>query len=292
MAQTWLILALATTLFYGVSQVAQKKSMIVIPAFGVISLSIVVATPVSAVCLAPYFVNGEIWNYAPIVIALGIAAAALGQLGSYFYMEAMERGSVSMVGSVVASYPIMVIVVAVLFFPETATSVQISGVVLVTAAMIALSYMHGKGADSSSYLGRWFPLTIIAVVLYGLCSVFMKLALDEMPPLMFMGMYAFVIPPTVLGYYRYKGVRLKKILPTWSTSLIIGVIASEVAQLGFFTEVYSVDTGPASIVFPLVAASPVVVVVLAYQFLHERMSRNEKILVALVLVGIIMVSIV
>ena len=44
MVQTWLLLALSTTMLYGISQVAQKKSLVVIPAFGVISLSIVVAT--------------------------------------------------------------------------------------------------------------------------------------------------------------------------------------------------------------------------------------------------------
>src|SRR5512137_1768312 len=121
MAGAWLLLALSTTLLYGVSQVAQKKSMIVIPAFGVISLSIVVATPVSIICLVPYFASGQIVDYAPPVFILALASAVFGQFGNYFYMEAMERGSVSMVGSVVASYPIMVIVAAVLFLQETPT---------------------------------------------------------------------------------------------------------------------------------------------------------------------------
>jgi drug/metabolite transporter (DMT)-like permease len=279
-------------MLYGISQVAQKKSLVVIPAFGVVSLSIVVATPIAVACLAPYVASGEIMDFAPTVIALSIAAATFGQLGNYFYLEAVERGSVSIVGSVTASYPIMVIVVAVVFLSEAPTALQLSGVMVVTSAMIALSYMHGKGADSSTYIGKWFSLTIVAVVLYGLCSIFMKLSLDEMPPLLFMGMYSFVIPPTVLGYYRYKGVRLKKIFPTWSMSLIIGVIASEVAEIGFLCEIFAADTGPASIVFPLVAASPVVVVLLAYAFLKERLTRNETILVALVLTGIVLASIV
>ncbi len=292
MAGVWLVLALSTTVLYGISQVAQKRSMVVIPAFGVVSLSIVVGTPVSVICLIPYFTSGQILDYSALIVLYALAAAVLGQFGSYFYMEAMERGSVSLVGSVVASYPIMVIVVAILGLSETPSVVQISGVILVTSAMIILSYMHGRSADSSSYLGKWFPLTIAAVILYGFCSIFMKLALNEMPPLLFVGMYAFVIPPTVLGYYRYKGVRLKKILPTWSTSLVIGVIASEIAQIGFFTEVLSAYLGPASIVFPLVAASPVVVVILAYAFLKERLTQKETILVALVLVGIILASLV
>lgn len=292
MAEAWLLFALATTMLYGVSQVAQKQSLIVIPAFGVISISIVVATPISLVCLSPYVASGEILDFAPLVIVMALAAATFGQLGNYLYLEAVERGSVSVVGSVTASYPIMVIVVAILFLSETPTIIQVCGVVIVTSAMIALSYMHGKRADSSTYAGRWFSLTIGAVILYGFWSILTKLSLDTMPPLLFMGMYAFVIPPTVLGYYRYKGIRLKKIFPTWTLSLVIGVIASEIAEIGFFCEVLAVDQGPAAIVFPLVAASPVVVVVLAYAFLKERMTRNEMILVVLVLAGIILASIV
>ena len=156
--------------------------------------------------------------------------------------------------------------------------------------MIVLSFMHGRGLDSTTYIGKWFLLSIISVIFYGLWAIFTKLALGDMPALLFVGIYGFVIPPTALGYYRYKGVRLKKALPTWSVSFIIAIIASEIGNIGFFCEIYAADQGPASIVFPLVAASPVVVVLLAYGVLKERLTRKEVLLVALVIAGIVMAS--
>jgi uncharacterized membrane protein len=44
-------------------------------------------------------------------------------------------------------------------------------------------------------------------------------------------------------------------------------------------------------VFPLVSASPVVVVVLAYSFLRERLTRTEALLIGVVIAGIVMASI-
>jgi len=290
MEETWLLLALGAVLLYGVSQVATKQSLGTIPASGFISLSIVVATPICLVCLSPYIANGELFEVDPAVMVIALAAASFGQLGYYFYLEAAERGSISIVGSVTAAYPIMVIVVAIVFLSEAPTILQLAGVLLVTSSMIVLSYMHGKGLDSTTYFGKWFSMAIISVIFYGLWAIFTKLALGDMPALMFVGIYGFVIPPTVLGYFWYKGVRLKKALPTWSVPFIIGIIASEIGNLGFFCEVYAADQGPASIVFPLVAANPVVVVLLAYAFLKERLTRKEVIIVALVIAGIVMVS--
>ena len=290
MEETWLLLALIAVLLYGVSQVATKVSLATIPASAVISLSIVVATPICLACLAPYIATGELFETEPAVMVLALAAASFGQLGYYFYLEAAERGSISIVGSVTASYPIMVIVVAIVFLSEAPTILQLGGVMLVTSSMIILSFMHGRGLDSTTYMGKWFALCIAAVILYGLWAIFTKLALGDMPPLLFVGIYGFVIPPTALGYYMYKGIRLKKALPTWSVPLIIAIIANEISNLAFFCEIYSADQGPASIVFPLVAASPVVVVLLAYGFLKERLTKREVILVALVIIGIVMAS--
>jgi len=290
MEETWLLLAIIAILLYGVSQVALKVSLGVIPASAVISLSMVVSTPICIVCLAPYVVTGDLFDVDPVVMILALSAATFGQVGYYFYLEAAERGSISIVGSVTASYPIMVIIVAILFLSEAPSILQLGGVILVTSSMIVLSYMHGRGLDSTTYMGKWFSLSIISVIFYGLWAIFTKLALGDMPALLFVGIYGFVIPPTVLGYYWFKGMRMRKGMPTWSVSFIIAVMASEIGNIGFFCEIYAADQGPASIVFPLVAASPVIVVLLAYGFLKERLTRKEVILVALVIAGIVMAS--
>jgi drug/metabolite transporter (DMT)-like permease len=289
---TWLLLALGAVLLYGVSQVAQKVSLSDIPASAVVSLSILLATPISLVCLAPYLVTGEILDVEPLSMVLGLIAATFGQMGYYMYLEAAQRGPISIVGSVTAAYPIMVVAVAIGFLSEWPGSIQLAGALLVTGSIIALSYFHGGSSKSSGVTGRYFVLCIGSMLLYGFWGIFTKLTLDRIEPLLFLGIYVFVIPPTVLLYYRYKGIRLRQSIPSWSVPFIIAIIASEVGNIGFFLEVNAVADGPASIVFPLVAASPVVVVLLAYGFLKERLSKIEFALVAAVIAGIVLVSLV
>jgi len=291
MVQTWLFLAFGAVILYGLAQVAQKISLNSIPASGIVFLSLAVGMPVSVACLAPYIYSGAILDYGVVPLALCIVAGTFGQMGYYLYVEAAQRGPISVVGSITAAYPIMVVFVAVLFLSESPGVVQLSGALIVTCSIIALSYVHGGRTVVSSYSARCLSLCVLSLLLYGLWAIFTKLALGGIPALLFLGMYTFVIPPTVLVYNRYKGIRVGKSIPSWSVAFVIAIIASELGNMGFFLEIYAVDQGPASIVFPLVAASPVVVVLLAYMFLRERLSRAEIILVAAVLAGIVMVSV-
>ncbi len=290
MIETWLLLSLGAVLLYGTSQVAQKLSLAHIPASGVVTLSMLIATPISVICLMPYVVTGLLFEMRWAAFAIAVVAAICGQMGYYLYLEAAQRGPISIVGSVMAAYPMMVIVVALVLLSESPGGVQLSGVMLVTSSVILLSYLHGGNSKPSRFSGRYLSLSIAALVCYGLWAVFTKLVLGDVEPLLFLGIYTFVIPPTVLVYYRYKGIRFRRSVPSWSVPFIIAIIASEIGNIGFFLEVNAAALGPASVVFPLVAASPVVVVVLAYSFLKERLTRTEVLLVVAVIAGILMAS--
>ncbi|HJX04949.1 MAG TPA: DMT family transporter [Thermoplasmata archaeon] len=290
MSEVWLPLALIAVCLYGTSQVAQKFALNEVPAPSMVTLSLIIAIPIYTICLLPYLVSGEILEVNWQTMLFALAAAAFGQIGYYTYLEAAERGPISLVGSVTASYPMMVVVVAILFLSEAPTIVQLFGVFLVTASMVVLTYIHGGRGAASRLSGGYFMLCIVTLLLWGFWAIFTKVSLDDMPALLFLGLYAIVIGPITLAYYNYKGLRMRDVVPSWSVALIIAIIASEVANLAFFCEITAASLGPASIVFPLVAASPVVVVVLAFLFLRERLSRKEWMLITAVMIGIVLVS--
>lgn len=290
MAELWLLLSLGAMVLYGVSQVAQKVSLNDIPASVVVFLSITVGIPVSAICLLPFFWTGDIWDVGVVPFIFGLLAASFGQIGFFIYLEAAQRGPISVVGSVTSAYPILVVAVAIVFLDEMPGLLQLAGALLVTSSVIVLSYLHGGKSKDLHPAGRYFALCVAAVFMYGLWGVFTKLALQDLPWLLFVGMYAFVTPPIVLLYNRYKGVRLRHTTPSWSVAFMIAIMATEIGNIAFFCEVSAVSDGPASIVFPLVASSPVIVVLLAYGFLKERLTKVETLLVMTVLAGIILVS--
>jgi drug/metabolite transporter (DMT)-like permease len=290
MENAWLFLSLGAVVLYGSAQVAQKVSLTHIPASVVVFLSITIATPISLICLAPFVWAGEILDVGAVPFMLGLLSATFGQLGYYLYLEAAQRGPISIVGSVTSAYPIMVVAVAIFFLAESPGILQLSGALMVTSAVTVLSYIHGGKSRELHASGKYFTLCIGSMLLYGFWGIFAKIALEEIPWLMYVGMYAFVIPPTVYVYNRRKGIRLRHTIPSWSVPFIIAIIAAEVGNIGFFFEVNAVADGPASIVFPLVASSPVIVILLAYAFLKERLTKIETLLVAAVVFGIVLVS--
>ena len=289
MAETWLLLALSAVFLYGTSQVAQKVSLYSISAPQVAFLSVVLAAPISLVCLAPYIWSGDLFRIELGALGLGLVAAAFGQFGYYTYLEAAERGPISIVGSVTAVYPIMVI--AVFAIKEAPSPVQLGGVLLVTAAVIALSYFHGRSEENKKHPTRkYFAICVVTVFFWALWAIFTKFSLDRMDALLFLGLYAIVIIPATFIYYGYRSLRIKQVIPAWSVPLMIAIMSSEVGNIAYFCEINAAAQGPASLVFPLVAASPVIVVLLAYSFLKERLSRIEWLLVAVTVGGIVMVS--
>ncbi len=290
MADIWLPLALIAIVLYGTSQVAQKVSLRTVSAPSVAFLSIALAAPISLVCLAPYIWSGDLFRIDLYALGLGLVAAAFGQFGYYTYLEAAERGPISIVGSITAAYPIMVIAVAITMLGETPHIAQLSGAILVTIAVILLSYSHGTDAKHAAPTRKYFAICIVTVLLWGFWAIFTKLALDEMDSLLFLGLYAIVIIPATFIYYAFRGLKIREVVPSWSVPLMIAVMASEVVNIAFFCEINAAAQGPASIVFPLVASSPVIVILLAFGVLRERLSTKEWLLIAIVVVGIIMVS--
>jgi drug/metabolite transporter (DMT)-like permease len=291
MTEAWLPLALIAIFLYGSSQVAQKVSLKSLTAPNVAFLSIVLAGPISLVCLAPYIWSGGLFEIDLGTLGIGLLAAAFGQFGYYTYLEAAERGPISIVGSVTAAYPIMVIVVAIAFLDESPGWLQLGGVLMVTLAIITLSFIHGSQERAGLKLERkYIAICLVTVAFWGLWAILTKLALEDMDPLLFLGLYGIVIIPATLIYYQYRGLKLREVIPKWSVPLMIAIMSSEVVNIAFFAEINAVDQGPASIVFPLVAASPFIVIILAFFFLKERLTSVEWLLALLVVAGIVIVS--
>ncbi len=286
----WLMLSLTAIIMYGSSMVAQKVSLSELSTPSMILFSLLIALPMFLVVLIGLTLIGEIWTLRVEYLAYGLVGAAFGQMGYYTYIEAARRGPISIVGSATASYPVLVAIVAIVFLDEHMTFLQGLGVVVIMVSIIALSYLHEEsGSHSSASKGYW-AICLVTVLLWGLWAVFTKLALMEMSNLEFLAIYGIVIPPVTLGYYKLSGIKIQSVWPKWGKAVKIAIVSTIVGNLAYFVEVTAINSGPAVIVFPLVASTPVIVVLLAFAFLRERLTRWEWMLVAGFALGIIAVS--
>lgn len=292
MITLWLTLALLAFFLYGVQATMQKAALNNMPVPNMIFLSMILTFPLFLLCLVPFILDGSIWSIEPLNVVYTLIAASLYQLGFYVYLEASERGPISIVASVSDTYPIIVVAFAILVLGEMkeVTVIQLAGALIIVASVAALSFFHGREQGKMLLGRRYYLLCLVTMFLWGICGIFQKLALDLIDPLLFIGIYAFIIPPVTLAYFRFKKINVRDAVPKWSSPIRIAIASVILGCIAIFADMSAVSQGPASIVFPLVASSPLIVVLLAYGFLKERLTRREWLMIATIILGIILVS--
>ncbi|MDH4123585.1 MAG: EamA family transporter, partial [Thermoplasmata archaeon] len=223
MIEIWLILALSAVVMYGVSQAAIKVALREISAPTFILATVFMTFPTYLVILIGSIAVGRYGNIDFEHFIYLILAAAFGQIGYYVYLEAAESGPISIVGSITAAYPIMVIMFAIVFLAEILTAIQAVGVGMITIGMIVLSYFHGSSENKSHLSRKCFTLCIITLLLWGFWAIFTKLSLEQVDPIFFLGFYVFIIPPVTIIYFKRNRISPKKIWPKWTVPVIIAI---------------------------------------------------------------------
>ncbi|MDH4122665.1 MAG: DMT family transporter [Thermoplasmata archaeon] len=290
MFETWFLLAIFAALMYGTGQTVLKSVLGNISVARMIVINFIVSMPIYIFFLTSSTLILDIGQYGLIAIFIGIAAAFLGRAGYYTYMEALESGPVTIVGSITAAYPAIIAILAITILGETITMTQGIGIAIVIAGIVALSYSRRGSEADKSFTDRSKFFCVVTLALWGVWGLFVKIALDAMPTILYLGLYTFALPTVLFGYLGMKRIKIRDNLPMWSVPVIIAIISVMIAQIGICADSTAVSLGPASIVFPLVAAYPIITIVEAQFFLKERLKIREMLIVLLVVLGIILVS--
>lgn len=290
MPEIWVLLALSAAVLYGISQAIGKSAIDSLTAPSMVAVNFLVSMPVYILFLFCFLLSLGSFRIGFEYIIFGLVAALLGRAGYYTYLEALERGPVMIVGSITAAYPAIITVLAITLLGESLTFIQAVGVSLVIVSMIGLSFSHGSSNSGTSFTRLSLILSIVTLVLWGVWGIFVKLALRELPIIFYLGLYSLVLPPLFYTYVRYKKIPRREILPKWSLPVIIAVIAVLIGQLALLADTTAVSLGEAAVVFPLIASYPIVMILLAFAFLKERLSRRDVFLVFTVIIGIILIS--
>ncbi len=135
--ESWLIFAVLSLLLYGLwgffpklatDQGIEPKSILVYEAIGTIAVAFIV---LSVVGFKPEF-SGKGFSFA---LLAGIA----GAIGSLFFLLALSRGKASVVVTMTALYPLIVIILSFFILKEPLTLKQGIGIVFALIAMVLLS---------------------------------------------------------------------------------------------------------------------------------------------------------
>jgi drug/metabolite transporter (DMT)-like permease len=284
----WLVPALLALSLYGVGQGFVKKYIAdVAPArfclFFVVAKS-VVNIGYYLVTDHPAPLSGE----APAFWALGIFAYVLDGLGWIFYFRSILLGPITIVGTLSAAYPALTVLFAAIFLGERLLPAQYTGVAMVIAGCVMLSYSPA-GSSQKPTDRAWIGLAATALVLWGSAQTIVKYAYGfDGAHDSFMALCNTVGGGLTLGTYGLLyGRRAAGTASTserareWSRSFLpMSMMAG--GDLGV---IVASRYGPISIVTPLTGAYPIVTIAFAAIVLRETVHLLHYMGIAAVLIG-------
>ena len=197
-------------------------------------------------------------------IFLSVASGLLFSLGYVFFYRGLERGMVSIVSPLSASWLAVTTVLAAIFFHE---SIGLAKGGLISVVLLGILLISARDRSSASIEGIWYGLT--AMVTFGVAFTLWKPIVAEVGPYIAV-VSVRVVSTIILGSY----LSLKRpVGANFGRGAVALVIAAAVLDsLAFITYNLGIEREDVSLIAPIAASYPVVTLGLAWVLLRERVS--------------------
>ena len=246
----WLFYALFTTIFWGVwgafIEIPEKVGFPATLGYVVWALTML---PVAIVAL----INIK-WKLDKDFksIVLGLIIGLFGAGGQLLLFEALTDGPAYIVFPFIGLYPVLTIILSVLFLKEKAARRQWFGIVIAIIAALVLSYQKPSGITSSN--NTWVIISIGVFICWGLQNFVMKFANNTMraESIFFYEMVAalLLIPGALFMTDFSQEIN-------WSfNGPYLAAIIHVLNSIGALTFVYAIRHGKAIVVVPMIGITP------------------------------------
>lgn len=277
-----ILFALLSSLFLALSNLTLKKSYKEFPP----SVAFFFDAIFALIIWVPYaLIAGFTFNLFQQVIIFAIISAILSE-ALYFY--ALSKGTISISGALVASYPLYTILFSFLINHETLMAIQWIFVLLTIAGTLIVSIPKTiRQSQLRNVVVVAWP--IIGAIAIGLSDTISKGIINKTSAEAFVFALAFVQVPVALLYLKIEKqsvaplIHLSKTIRTYHFAILgsfFNIIGTLFLWLAFGKTL-------ASIASPITGAYPVLLVPLAILFLKEKLAKKDLFGILLVIAGII-----
>jgi uncharacterized membrane protein len=224
-----------------------------------------------------------------IATIAGVIASIFFAIGMIFYYEALDVrfSKISIVSSITGAFPIITVLLAIIFLKEKFPILAALGIVSVICGSILL----GIKELGEKYNKRIYLLSFFCMMLWSVGDVLAKVSIDESSHIYFMLLY-FVIGFIIWNlYYITYSKKFMTSNERAKEGITYGVLSVALFTLGSIFIYLAFESGLVSLVSPITNGYPILTVVIAHSFLKERLTINQKIAIALFILGTILVGV-
>ena len=256
-SRLWLLYALITTLFWGIwgafIEIPEKAGFPATLGYVVWSLTMI---PCALVAL-------NIIHWKPETdkrsVFLGMTVGLLGAGGQLILFQALREGPAYVVFPLISLFPVLTIVLSVIFLKEKTNRRHWSGIIIALIAAVFLA--DPKFNSSTSHQGSWLMLAVLIFIMWGLQAYVMKFSNNTMKAesiFMYMCLSALLLAPVAIYMTDFSQP------VNWGIKgpyLAAGI--QVLNSIGALTLVYALRHGNAIVVVPLTGLSPVITIILS-----------------------------
>ena len=217
-------------------------------------------------------------------IMLAAVSGLLFALGYVFFYQGLERGLVSIVSPLSASWLAVTTVLTAVLFDETIGWIKGGLISLVLLGIVLISARDRSGA---SIQGVWYGLT--AMVTFGVAFTLWKPIVEDVGPYIAV-VSVRTVATVVLGAY----LALRRPVGAIFTrgAVVLVIISAVLDSVGFTAYNLGIEREEVSLIAPISAAYPVVTLALAWVLLRERVSAVQMVGIVVLLGAVVALGVV
>lgn len=255
--KAWLIYAVTVTILWGVwgalIEIPEKAGFPATLGYSVWALTMI---PVSLIALKK--VNWKL-NYDKKSILYGMLAGLLGSGGQLILFQTLRIGPAYIVFPIISLYPVVTIILSIIFLKERANKKAWIGIVLALIAILLLSYVPPENSAVEGLL--WSILAIAVFIMWGIQAYIIKLASSDMnsESITFYTMASSI----VLTPIAFMMTNFSESINWGMSGSFAAIIIQSLNAVGFLFFAYALKYGKAIIVVPMMSLAPVITVILS-----------------------------
>lgn len=289
MAFEWLAWAVATTMVWGVGTVTAKPMT---DRLGprVMFAGAAVTEGIAFAAMGLLLPRAE-WSNDPWLIAVALAAGASSMIGYLMFYEGLRLGSVGVVGTLTAAYPVVTVGLSVVVLGELLSLTQALGVLLMIACVGVLA-IEPRSAGATRTARAAILFSIVGFIAWGVWGFLAKVAIVEMGETNLFLYYGIADGAAALAYVavrrplRFTRERIpRRVAAITAFTLATGAV-------GGYTLTIAYALGPAALVAPVSGTYPIIAALGAGAILRERVGWRLIVALALFAAGIALIPMV
>lgn len=223
------------------------------------------------------------------LLILNVVLALVGIFfGTLFYYGALRIENRALIGTIASSFPIVTVILSVLFLGEKVSLQQIIAIFLVFIGLFLVSINLREISSKNFLANKGVLYAILAMLMWGAYFAFIKIPVKQIG--WFWPNYiAFLTFPLLFIYLKISKKKLEK--PTHNNVLVPLIVSTVLVRIAEFSYNLGINKGLVAIVAPIAGANPTLFIILAFLVFKDPIKKQQIVGIITTLIGIVLLSV-